>query len=160
MSSSLQPPSPRFDTFEPDDKTALVCMDVPEMERLVVEQLSGLGYKVHTGISVEDHVFKMRTHPYDVLVIAENFAASNVSTNPLLAETVAAPAGQRQQQLVVLVGASMRTADESQSFQCSADVVVGLADINNLRPVIRRAALRTQEFYSRYLEAIATADVA
>jgi hypothetical protein len=155
----LQPKVPRFDIFEPGDKTALVCMDVPEMERLVVEQLGDLGYKIHTGLSVEDIVFKMRAHPYEVLVIAENFAASDVTTNPVLLETVATPASQRHQQLVVLVGASLTTADEAQAFQCSVDVVINLADIMNMRPVIRRAAQRTREFYARYLEAVAAADL-
>jgi hypothetical protein len=158
MSSILHSPAGRFDVFEPGDKTALVCMDVPEMERMVTQQLSELGYKIHTGISVEDLVFKMRAHPYDVQVIAENFEATTVETNPILAETVLIPASQRARQLVVLVGASMKTADEAQAFQCSVDVVISLADIMNLRPVIRRAVLRTQDFYSRYLEAIAAAD--
>jgi hypothetical protein len=154
----LQPTVARFDVFQPGDKTALICMDVPEMERIVVEQMTDLGYKVHTGICVEDLVFKMRAHPYEAIVIAENFAASEVWNNPLLAETIAAPASQRLQQLVVLVGASLRTADEVQAFQCSVDVVVGLGDIMNLRPIIRRAVQRSQEFYSRYVEALAAAD--
>jgi len=158
MSTPLQTTTSRFDIFEPGDKTALVCMDVPEMERLVVEQLSSIEYKIHTGFSVEDLLFKMRAHTYDVLVIAENFAASNVFTNPLLAETVVAPTIQRHQQTVVLVGASMKTASEDQAFQYSVDVVIGLADINNLRPVVRRTVQRQQEFYGRYLEAVAASD--
>jgi hypothetical protein len=156
--SALQPNVARFDVFQPGDKTTLICMDVPEMERIVVEQMTDLGYKVHTGISVEDIVFKMRAHPYEVIVIAENFGACEVWNNPLLGETIAAPASQRMQQLVVLVGASMKTADEAQAFQCSVDVVVGLGDIMNLRPVLRRAVQRSTEFYSRYLEAIAASD--
>lgn len=155
----LEPPAtPRFDVFEPGDKTALVCMDVPEMERLVVEQLGSIGYKSHTGISVQDLLFKMQAHPYDVIVIAENFAASSITNNALLIETVNTPAAQRHQQLVVLIGASLRTSDEMQAFKHSVDLVVGLADITNLRPVIRRAALRHQEFYGRYVEAMAAAD--
>lgn len=158
--NAIEPPSvARFDVFEPGDKTALVCMDVPEMERLVVEQLAAIGYKTHTGISVEDLLFKMRAHPYDVILIAENIAASTLGHNPLLNETLITPASQRHHQLVVLVGASMRTSDEMQAFQHSVDLVIGLADITNLRPVIRRAAQRQQEFYGRYLEAIAAADV-
>ena len=147
--------SHQFDVCEPGDKTALVCMDVPEMERLVVEQLGGLAYKTHTGFSVEDIHFKMRSHPYDVLIIAENFGGSDASKNLLLAETISSPASQRHSQLVVLIGAGMRTSDETQAFAHSVDVVVSLADINNLRPVLRRAALRQQEFYGPYLEALA-----
>lgn len=157
--NALQPSTPRFDIFDPGDKTALVCMDVPEMERLVVQQLGELGYKIHTGFSIEDLIFKMRAHPYDLLVIAENFGATDAATNPLLAETIASPAIQRHKQLVVFVGASLTTADEAQAFQFSVDVVINLSDIMNMRPVLRRATQRSQEFYGRYLEAIAAADL-
>jgi hypothetical protein len=159
MISSLSPNAARFDVFEPGDKTALVGMDVPEMERLAVEQLCELGYKVHTGLSSDDLLFKMRAHPYDVVLFAENYGATTLATNPLIAETLSVPTMQRHRQLVVLAGASLRTADEGQAFQCSADVVVSLADLRNLRPVIRRAVLRMQEFYGRYLDALAAADV-
>jgi CheY-like chemotaxis protein len=149
----------RFDVFEPGDKTALVCMDVPEMERLAIDQLRELGYKVNAGLSVDDLLFKLRTHSYDVILVAENYGASNIATNPLLSEINRAPASQRRRQLIVLIGASLHTANDNEAFQHSVDVVVALADIGNLRPVIRRAAVRSQEFYGRYLEAVAAADV-
>ena len=44
----------RIDLFEPGDKTALVCVDVPEVQRIAVENLSELEYKIHTGLFVED----------------------------------------------------------------------------------------------------------
>lgn len=153
-------PHYRLDVFDHGDKTALVCMDVPEMERLVVEQLRALDYKVHTGFSIDDLHFKMCAHAYDVLIIAENIGATTLETNPLLVEAVHAPAAQRHQQLVVLVGASMKTADEMQAFQHSVDLVVSLADAMNLRPMIRRAVSRAEEFYGRYFEALSAADLA
>jgi CheY-like chemotaxis protein len=150
----------RFEIFEPGDKTALVCMDVPEMERLVVEQIRDLGYKVHTVFSVEDFTHKLHTHHYDLVIIAENFAASTLHSNPLLTETVNTPASQRQRQVIVLIGASLKTADEMQAFQHSVDLVVSLTDIASLRPVVRRAANFAHDFYVRYLEAVTLADVA
>jgi CheY-like chemotaxis protein len=152
-------PSHRFEIFEPGDKTALVCMDVPEMERLVVTQLREIGYKVHTGFSVDDLSVKMHAHHYEVIVIAENFAACTLHSNPLLTETVNAPAAQRQRQVIVLIGASLKPADEMQAFQHSVDLVVNLADIANIRPVLRRAVNFSQDFYVRYLDAVAAADV-
>ena len=44
----------RLDVFEPGDKTALVCLDVPEVQRIVVDQLTALGFKIHTGLYVDD----------------------------------------------------------------------------------------------------------
>lgn len=153
-------PNHRLDVFDPGDKTALICIDVPEMERIVVQQLREMEYKVHTGFSLEDLLFKMRAHSYDVLVVAEHFGAMNLDTNELLAEATNAPAAQRHRQLVVLTGASLRTGDELQAFQHSVDVVVNLGDVINLRPVLRRAVQRAQEFYGRYFEVLAAADAA
>jgi CheY-like chemotaxis protein len=149
----------RFEIFESGDKTSLVCMDVPEMERLVVDQLRDLGYKVHTGFSVDDLIFKLHAHNYDVVVIAENFAASTLHSNPVLADAINAPVAQRQRQLLLLLGASLKTADELQAFQHSVDLVVNLADIATLRPIIRRAVNLMQDFYARYIDAVTAADV-
>jgi hypothetical protein len=142
----------RLDLFEPGDLTALVCADVPEVQRIVVDQLTALNYKIHTGLFVEDIQLKLRAHAYDVVVISENFAATDLATNPLLNEAINAPAQQRRRQLIVLLGSSVITNDELQAFQYSVDLVVNLADVMNLRPVLRRALLRTEEFYAPFQE--------
>ena len=144
----------RFDIFEPGDLTALVCLDVPEVQRIVVDQLVQLGYKLHTGLFVEDILVKLGAHTYDVVIISEHFNASDVESNPILAAAINAPADQRRNQIVVLVGASFVTNDEMQAFQHSVDLVIGLSDVVNLRPVLRRATLRAQEFFGPYIEAL------
>jgi CheY-like chemotaxis protein len=159
MTPIMESTAARFDVFEPGDKTALVCMDVPEMERLAIDQLRELGYKVNTGLSVDDLLFKLRAHTYDVVLVAENYCASTITTNPILAEINRVSSAQRRRQLIVLIGATCLTANENEAFQHSVDVVVGLADVGNLRPIIRRASMKAQEFYGRYVEAIAAADV-
>lgn len=147
----------RLDIFEPGDLTALVCTDVPEVQRLVVDQLTALNYKLHTGLFVEDILLKLRAHIYDVVLIAENFAATDLETNPILGEATRAPAAQRRKQLLVLIGSSVQTNDELQAFQHSVDLVVNLADVMNLRPVLRRALLRAQEFYAPFQESLKAA---
>jgi CheY-like chemotaxis protein len=150
----------RYDIFEPGDLTALVCIDVPEVQRIVVDQLTAMNYKMHTGLFGDDIVLKLRTHAYDVVVIAEHFNASNLETNPILAEAVHAPAEQRRRQLIILIGSTLVTNNELQAFQHSVDLVVSLADVVNLRPVMRRAVQRTQEFYAPFQEAMKTAGMA
>ena len=119
----------RLDLFEPGDQTALVCLDVPEVQRIVVDQLTALGYKIHTGLFVEDVLLKLRAHVYDVVVVAEHFNAADVATNPILMEAVEASPDQRRRQLIVVVGSSFATNDETEAFQNSVDLVVGLADV-------------------------------
>jgi len=144
----------RLDIFEPGDQTALVCVDVPEVQRIVVDQLTVLNYKMHTGLFLEDILLKMRAHAYDVIVIAEHFNASEISTNPLIQAAIGAAVEQRRRQFLVAVGSSLATNDEMQAFQYSVDLVVGLSDVVNLRPVLRRGVLRKAEFYAPFREAL------
>ena len=144
----------RLDLFEPGDLTALVCVDVPEVQRIVVDQLTALNYKIHTGLFLEDILLKMRAHVYDVLVIAEHFNASDMSTNPIIASAIAAPSQERRRQFLVAVGSTLATNDEMQAFQYSVDLVVGLSDVVNLRPVLRRGVMRMGEFYAPFREAL------
>lgn len=147
------------DRFEPGDTTALVCLSLPKMEQTAADELRELGYKVHTGFSIDDLRHKMETHPYDVIIIGENYGAGpNAEPNPLLSIAINVPAAQRRRQLVVLVSPSAKTGDENLAFRHSVDVVVGLTDIVNLRLVVRRSLTLATEFYSRYNEEIAAAD--
>ena len=150
----------RLDVFEPGDQTALISIDVPEAQRLVVEQLSALGYKLHTGLFTEDILLKVRTHIYDVVLISEHFNGTDLETNPILAEAARFSPQQRRKQVVVIIGSSLNTDDESEAFQHSVDLVVNLSDIVNLRPVLRRAVLRKQEFYTPFHETMKTVGAA
>jgi hypothetical protein len=145
-------------TFEPGVKSALACVDAPDMVRVCVEQLTELGYRVSSGISVEDLLYKMQANTYDIVLIAEDVGETTLATNPILGEVIQSPAIQRKQQVVILIGPSFRTGDEAQAFQFSVDQVINQGDLNNLRPLVRRAVARAEEFYGRYIEAIAAAD--
>lgn len=148
-------PYHRFDFFEPGDKTALVCLDTAEMQRTAIDQLVDLGYKIHTGLFLDDSILKLRAHAYDLLLVSEHFNGSSLDAHPILAETVKLPAVQRRRQLLVVIGASLNTNDELQAFAISADLVVSPTDVVNLRPVIRRAVNRVAEFYTPLNEALA-----
>lgn len=140
----------RIDLFEPGDKTALVCVDVPEVQRLVVENLSELEYKIHTGLFVDDIMLKLQSHLYEVVVISEHFNATNLETNPILQATLDLPANQRRRQIMVLVGSGVHTDSEMEAWANSVDLVVSLADVPNLKHVLRRGVQRTEQFYKPY----------
>src|SRR3954466_213835 len=126
-------PHHRFDFFEPDDKTALICLDVPEMQRLAIEQIDQLGYKVHTGLFLDDSVLKLRAHPYDVVIVSEHFAGSTLGEHAILEESIRLPSSQRRRQTFVLLGADFTTNDELQAFSYNVDLVVSLGDFVNLK---------------------------
>ena len=150
----------RIDLFEPGDTTALVCVDVPEVQRLIVENLTELGCKIHTGLFTEDILLKLQTHAYDVIIIAEHFADSNLQTNPILQSTLDIPPSQRRRQIIVLVGSSVHTDSDMESWAHSVDLVVNLGDVPNIKHVLRRCMQRNRAFYTPYTEALIAAGLA
>ena len=149
----------RIDLFEPGDTTSLVCVDVPEVQRLVVDNLTELGCKLHTGLFVEDIMVKLQTHAYDVVIIAEHFGDSNLQSNPILHATLDIPPNQRRRQIIVLVGSSVHTDSDMEAWANSVDVVVNLADVPNIKHVLRRCMQRSRGFYTPYSEALVAANL-
>ena len=147
----------RIDLFEPGDKTALVCIDVPEVQRLAVENLTEIDYKIHTGLFLEDILLKLQTHTYDVVIVAEHFNASTRETNPILEASKIFPGTQRRAQMLVLVGSGVHTDSEMEAWAASVDLVVSLADVPNLKHVVRRAVIRRDAFYGPLISAYQTA---
>lgn len=150
----------RVDIFEPGDLTALVCIEHPEIQQVLVQQLSSMDYKLHVGLFAEDVSLKLKTHTYDVVVIDEHFGGCQISTNAVLYEAIHLPPSQRRLQYFVLVGDSVQTNDEMMAFILSVDLVVNLGDLNNLKPVLRRGVARQKEFYQGFLEQIKAAGLA
>lgn len=140
-----------LDLLSPGEPTALVCFDVPEMQRLATDQLTELGYHVHRGLFAEDILLKLRAHTYEVVLLSEHFDGGHQREHPVLAAAIAAPAARRRQQFLVLLGASLRTADAMQAFSLSVDLVVALPDVVNLRPLLRRGVQRQAEFHKPLL---------
>ena len=144
----------RHDIFEPDDLTALVCIDEAEVQRAVIDQVVDLNYRIHTGLFAEDVSLKLRAHTYDLVVVYETFADSIAEGNPVLIETNRTPSNQRRNQFVVLVGPNMITNDELQAFQYSVDLVFSVSDLANFKPVLRRAVARHGEFYRQFKDCL------
>lgn len=61
---------------------------------------------------------------------------------------------------MAVVGSSFVTGDQMEAFRHSVDLVVGLADVVNLRPVLRRSLQRMREFYAPFEEALKALDAA
>lgn len=144
----------RYDFFEPGDLTALVCVDEPELQKGIIDQLAALDYKIHTGLFLDDVLLKIQAHNYDLIVIDENFNGSLLTSSPLLAEIMRLPAATRRNQFVVLLGLGLSTNDELEALALSVNLVCNVADIKNLRPVLRRAIARNKEFYSPLQETL------
>jgi hypothetical protein len=147
----------RYDIFEPGDLTSLVCVDNSDQQNMIIEQLSALDYKIHVGLYSEDVVLKLRSHPYDVIVINDNFGGAPLSVNSVIAVAITLPPAQRRRQFVALIGNDFVTNDEMISFILSVDLVVNPGDLSNLRPVLRRAVAKHKDFYQPFYDSLKSA---
>ena len=160
LTSNHQEFETRFDIFEPGDLTALVCIDQPEYQQGVVDQLSSMDYKLHVGLFPEDISLKLRTHVYDVVVIDEHFGGCYLGNNTVLYEAINLPTTQRRGQFLVLIGTSVMTNDEMMAFIYSVDLCFNVNDLNNLKPVLRRGVARQKEFFHVFIEQVRVAGLA
>jgi hypothetical protein len=141
---------PRHDTFETGDATALICVDDPNLQPIVADQLDALEFKIHTGLFREDIVMRLQMHAYDVLVVHDRFEGGELATNPILAACRELSPEQRRAHSVVLIGADFLTEDGLQAFQLSVDLVCSLSDLGNLAVVLRRSLEERALFYRHF----------
>jgi hypothetical protein len=136
------------------DNTALVCVDHQQYQKIIVPQLIDMTYKVHLGLFEEDVVLKLKTYNYDVVVIYENFKNTRMETNPLLHEMSKRPDGRRREHFVVLLSHKFATNDAMSAFVHSVDQIINIADLANLKPVLRRGVSQHRELYHSFNEMV------
>lgn len=140
--------------FDAGDSTALVCVDHQQYQKLIVPQLIDMGYKVHLGLFEEDVLLKLKTYSYNVVIIYENFKGSTLPTNPILREMIRRPGHQRRDHFVVLLSPRLATNDAMCAFVQSVDQVVNIADLPNLKPVLRRGVAQNRDTYHPFQETL------
>ncbi|MDQ3200539.1 MAG: hypothetical protein M3Q46_15370 [Verrucomicrobiota bacterium] len=140
--------------FDLGDNTALVCIDHPQYQKLIVPQLVELGYKVHLGLFEDDVLLKLATYSYSVVVVYENFKGASVGENPILREMVRRVSPLRREHFVLLLTHRCPTNDAMSAFVQSVDQILNVADIANFKPVLRRGVSQHRELYTPFQEAL------
>jgi hypothetical protein len=133
--------------------SVLLCVDDTPIQTKLLEQLTG-DFQVFTGLFAEDIFLKLHTHDFDIIVIASNFGGAEIEFNQVLSEATHLPIAQRRRQFIALVGPEMATNNDLQAFQHSVDLVFGISDLENFKPVLRRGVARHQEFYRTFNECL------
>jgi len=142
--------------FDASDLTALVCVYQVQYQKMIVAQLSDLGYKVHLGLFEEDVLLKLATYSYNVVVVYENFKSASLEQNPILRELVKRPGSLRRDHFVILLTHGGATNDATLAFSLSVDQVINVADIGSFKPVLRRGIGQHADLFRPFLEALAT----
>ncbi len=140
--------------FDVGDNTSLVCVDHQQYQKLVVPQLIDINYKVHLGLYEEDVLLKLKTYAYNVVIIYENFKGSSLQTNPILREMTQKSGNIRREHFVVLLSHRFATNDAMSAFVHSVDQIINIADLANLKPVLRRGVAQFREMYHPFQDTL------
>ena len=132
------------------DNTALVCVDHQQYQKIIVPQLIDMTYKVHLGLFEEDVSLKIKTYNYNVVVVYENFKNTTLQTNPLLQEMAKGRDARRREHFIVLLSHKFATNDAMSAFVQSVDQIINIADLANLKPVLRRGVAQHRELYHSF----------
>ena len=142
--------------FDVGDDAALVCVDHEQYQKIVVPQLIDLNYKVNLSTTEEDVLVKLRAYSYHVVIVYENFIGSTLATNPVLKELGIYPGANRRQHFVVLLTHRFATNDAMSAFALSVDQIVNIADLANLKSVLRRGTAQHREMYHSFHSTLKT----
>lgn len=132
------------------DNTALVCVDHQQYQKIIVPQLIDMTYKVHLGLFEEDVSLKLKTYNYDVVLIYEAFKGATLQTNPLIREMAKRRDARRREHFVVLISHKFATNDAMSAFVQSVDQIINIADLANLKPVLRRGVAQHRDLYHSF----------
>jgi DNA polymerase IIIc chi subunit len=88
------------------------------------------------------------------VIIYESFKGSKPENNPILAEMVQRSGSQRRDHFVVLLSHRFATNDAMSAFVQSVDQIINVADLANLKPVLRRGIAQYRELYQSFQETL------
>ena len=140
--------------FDIGDQTALVCVDQPNYQKLIVPQLIDLAYKVHLGLFEEDVLLKLATYSYNVVVVAEDFKGGSLGDNAILQELGRRSGALRREHFVVLLTQRWATNDAMSAFTLSVDQIINVSDLANFSPILRRSVAHHRELYLPFQETL------
>ncbi|MGC8829077.1 MAG: hypothetical protein ACP5MG_08720 [Verrucomicrobiia bacterium] len=124
--------------LSPSDKPALLGLSTLEWQAFTAAALKELGYKVHSANNHEDFKYKFIQYHYQVVVIEEYFAASNLDDNLSLKYLQTLPMNMRRHAVIILLGSNFQTLNPMQAFVNSVHCVVNGNDIQAISKIIQK----------------------
>lgn len=136
--------------FDVGDDTALVCVDHEQYQKIVVPQLIDMNYKVNLAISEADVATKLRSYPYRIVIVYEHFGGCTLGNNTVLGELCHQTGNDRREHFVVLLTHRFASNDPMSAFALSVDLTINVADLANLKPMLRRGVAQHREMYHSF----------
>ncbi len=143
----------KFDFISANDKPALLAFSTPEWLEAAKTALGELGYKVHTAATHSDFLIRYSQVRYQVVVVEELFASTDINDNLTLQALQSMTMSQRRHSTVILFGNSFQTFTPMQAFQYSVHAVINSSELFLLKQLIEKAVADNTLFLHNFREA-------
>ncbi len=140
----------RNDPLEHGDLAALICLNRPEIQAIVIEQLSLLGFNIHTALNQEEMELRLHEHIYEIVAVETTFAGGNVESNIALDALALLPLDQRRHCYVILIGPEMEDRSEMQAFRYGVDLTLREETLDQLKTIAGRGIVKQESLYAAF----------
>lgn len=141
-----------FDFIEEEGKTAIVCETNPLVRQTIIDNLQLMEYQTTIADNSRDALKRMRYHPYDLVVIDEDFDTDDPDTNGIVLYLERLGMALRRNMFVAMVSARHRTMDNMMAFHKSVNLVINIKNIEDIGKIISRGVTDHALFYRVHRE--------
>ncbi len=149
------PADTRSEMFDVNQRLGLLCIDDGDRRTIATAALEELGYRIHFATSTDDAAERVRKNSYEVVLVDQAFQGASPHDNPFLAKIQWLPITIRRYMFVTLLGAEFKTFDAMMAFAKSVNLVVGYADMAQLKAILQRGVADNDQFYRVFRQVLA-----
>lgn len=143
-----------FDFIEEEGKTAIVCEMNPRLRQTIIDNLQLMEFQITIADHSRDALKRMRYHPYDLVVVNEEFDTDSPDTNGILIYLERLSMSARRNMFVVMISRRYRTMDNMMAFHRSVNLIVNVKNIEDFGKILSRGITDHELFYRVYREAM------
>ncbi|HET9527455.1 MAG TPA: zinc-ribbon domain-containing protein [Pyrinomonadaceae bacterium] len=129
-----------------DQRKALVCTAEPYRET-IARRLTQSGYQVYVAEDTRQAVETMRSNKMDVVLLEPQFDPAEQGSAFVVREINVLRPPQRRRIFFVLISPSMRTMDAHAAFLSNVNLVVNVADLDELHRIMEVTLREFNELY-------------
>jgi hypothetical protein len=141
-----------FDFIGTDTETALICVTDDALREKITEDLKIRDFFIAEVKTAKEAVKKMRFHVYTLLVLDENFDATNPDSNDLIRYLANFSMATRRRMFVVLISSRLRTLDKMAALSRSVNMIIGTQSLKDFITLITNGMAENEGFYYTFLD--------
>ena len=138
--------------YDENDQIALVLDDINK--DVWTKALEEKNFKIQYARSPEYAVHKMKFTHFHFIALNENFGNVALDESPIYKKMIEIPMVTRRNIFFALVGTNLKSLNNMQAYQKSANVVINEKDLEKLGDILKKSISENEIFYKVYKETL------